>query len=136
MSFENEYARSKKKKDPIRAFLPVIGLVLIVCFAAISWVVHEPIRDALAENVTDLPQPGQDGFEEIGYVAGGAVFVVLLMITSLMYSAFAPKPEKIVSERELLREKKERAAEKKARERRKKEIYRQQAEDLRRKRGE
>jgi len=135
MSFEDEYAGRKKKKDPLRAFLPVIGLILIVCFAAISWVVHEPLRDALVENISDLPQENEEGFTEVGYVAGGSVFVILLMFTSLLYAAFAPKPEKIVSERELLQEKKAREAEAKARKKRKREMQQQMAKDRKNREG-
>jgi len=129
MSFEDEYAKSKQKKDPLRPFYPVIGLLLIACFAAIAWVLHEPLRDILVENISDLPQANEEGFQEVGYVAGGSIFVILLMFASLLYAAFAPKQQNVVSERELLNEKKAKEAEIRARKKRKREIQKQMAQD-------
>jgi hypothetical protein len=131
MGFEDEYARKgrKKNRDPIRPFLPVLGLLLAVALAAISWVIHEPLRDFLVEQFPDLPQPGTESFEVVGYIAGGVVFVVLLMIVSMLYTIFAPRPEKLTSESQLKRERDDIDAERRAKKKRQQQIRRNMAKE-------
>ena len=128
MSFEDEYAGKSKKRDPIRAFLPVLGLFLAVALGAIAWAIHEPLRDIIVEQIADLPQEGEEGFVEVGYAVAGIVFIALLMVASLIYAAFAPKPTKQVTERELKREKELTRQEQLARKKRQAEIRKRQAE--------
>jgi hypothetical protein len=129
MSFEDEYVQRRTRKDPIRKFLPALGMILIIAFGAIAWVLQEPLRDLAVEQFPDLPQENEDGYKEVGYIASGVVFGVLVMIGGLMYAAFAPKPGLSVSEKELRQEKTRREAEQRARRKRQRDVRRQMAAD-------
>ena len=114
MSFENEYVKSKQKRSAMGPFLPAIGLILIVCFAAIAFVASEPLTEVLRENMAEVPDD-----EEVSYVVGFIVFLGLLLITGLLFAMFAPKPPKMVTEQELKKERQQVAREKEARKKRK-----------------
>ena len=101
MGFEDEYTRGKQKKDPITKFLPALGLVLVLAFAAIAFVLHEPAHELLQENITDFPEE-----KEVGYVVGGVIFVVMMLFAGFFYAMFQPKREHQVTESELRKEKK------------------------------
>ena len=130
MGFEDEYAGKQKKKDPLRAFLPVIGLILALAFAAIAYSIMEPVHKLIADNVDGFPEPEMDtGVMEDKYptyaVAGG-IFVALVMVATVFFALFAPKPHKQVTENELKDEKRAIERENQERKRRKAKI-RQQA---------
>ncbi len=114
MSFENEYAKSKKKKSAMAPFLPAIGLILILCFAAIAFVVSEPLTDILRDNMTEIPNN-----QEVTYVVGFIVFLGLVLTTGLLFALFTPKPSKMITEQELKKERQQAAREKLARKKRK-----------------
>lgn len=131
MSFEDEYAKTTVRKDPIRKFLPALGLILTICFAAISWAVHEPLRDLVVENISSLPREGEDGFEQIGYIVGGALFLVLAMFGGLLYAAFVPKPPEQVTEKFLKDEKRRKDMERISRKKRSRDVRKKMAADRR-----
>lgn len=135
MSFEDEYTGRAKKSNPLGPFMYVLGLFMAIALGGIAWAVHEPLRDVAVEQIPDLPQEGEDGFEEIGIAVGGVVFLSLLMLTGMMYAAFSPKPQKRVSERDLKREKELRDRERKAKKKRQFEMRKKEAEERKNRRS-
>ena len=127
MSFgEDEYVKSTKKKDPLTAFLPVMGLVLVVAFAAIAYALHKPAHEFLQNRIDGFPTE-----PEVGYVIGGAIFLILVLFAGMFYAMFAPKGPKITTEKELLREKEERQREELTRKKRRAELRKQAAKERR-----
>ena len=100
MAFEDEYKGRQKKKDPLKAFLPAIGLLLALAFAAIAFFLREPVQQLLIDqNVLTEPVD-----EKVGYVIGGVIFLVLMLFAGFIFALFAPKPAKRVTESELKKE--------------------------------
>lgn len=118
MSFaEDEYVRSKKKKNPLTPFLPVLGLVLAVALGAIAFILSKPAHEFLMKQIETFPQE-----TEVQYVVAGALFIVFLLFAGLIYAIFAPKQEKLVTERELKKEKDYKEKERLAAKKRKRQI--------------
>lgn len=125
MGFEDEYAGRKQKKDPITAFLPFLGLILIMAFAAIAWVVKEPAHEFLMDQIADFPEE-----EEVTYAVAVGLFFILMLLVATVYALFAPKPKhKEVTERELKREKHAIELENQERKRRKRRMRAQAAKE-------
>lgn len=136
MSFEDEYAGKPKKKNPLNAFLPLIGLFLIVAAGGIGYVLSKPLTEALQTSILpDNAQDIADNFETVQAVVGVVVAIVILLFMAALYAMFAPKPTKLTSEKELQREKEAKLAEDLARKRRKQEANRKMAEELKQKLG-
>jgi len=136
MSFEDVYASKPKKKNALNAFLPLIGLFLIAAGAAVGYVLSKPATEWLQNTV--LPNNYDDianNFETVQLIVGIVIAVILLLFTAMIYAAFAPKPTKLVSERELKKEKEDKLAEELARKKRKQEVNRKMAEETKRKMG-
>ncbi len=136
MSFENEYTKGGKKKDPLNAFLPVIGLLLAVCFGVIAYFTYEPAHEFLAQQISSLPQQDDEGYTEMGYVIGVGIFLILMMFTAMLYAIFAPKPPKLATEAQLKKEREAMAVERIAKKRRKQQINKQAAADREKKERE
>lgn len=125
MSFEDEYSGrdTETQKTTIKAFLPVMGFFLLIAIGAVSYVLSEPVHDLLIENMDGIPAD-----IEVQYLVAGVMFVVLLMFVGMLYAAFAPKPQKQVTEAELKRERVAVQREKKAQQRRRQQVNRKMAE--------
>jgi predicted PurR-regulated permease PerM len=133
MSFaEDEYVRSKVRKDPLKPFYPLIGFLLIVMLGAIAAVLSVPAYDALVERLDDIPP--DDMRVQVG--VGAAIFVTLLLLVGLIFAAFAPKQAKGVHERELKKEKAYNEQVRRMEKRRKQEINRKMAEERKRREHE
>ena len=126
MSFEDEYARQEKKKNPLTAFLPLLGLMLAAAFGLIAYIVSEPVQDMLVQNISGFPRE-----QEAQYVVAAVIFISLVLIGGVIYSIFAPKPPKLVTERELKKERDRREQEEKDKKRRRRKVQEQMAEDRR-----
>ena len=125
--FGEEYGeKSVKKKTSVRAFLPIFGLFLVVAFAAIAFVLSEPLTTLLRDTIDGIPAE-----DEVQYVVAGMTFLVLLLFSGMVYAMFARKPQLRVTEAELKKERTLSIAEKKARQRRRIQMNKQAAEDLR-----
>lgn len=124
MAFEDEYARPTDKKDPIRFFLPFLGVLLILAFAVIAYFAHEPAHEFLQKKITDFPEE-----KEVGYLVGGVIFVVLMMLASVLYAVLTPGPAKRTSEAELRRDKQDMEREALERKARKKRLRAQAAQE-------
>lgn len=117
--------RDDKKKSSLNAFLPAMGFLMIIALGAVSYVLSAPIQEFLIDNViSDFPAE-----VEGQYAVAGALFLVLLMLTGMIYAAFAPKPQQRVTEKELKKEKEEAEAERRARKKRQQELRKQAARE-------
>lgn len=125
MSFaEDPYRGRRRKKSPLSAYLPVLGLFLAVALGAVAYVLSAPVHELLIDNIADFPTE-----TEIQYVVALILFGVLVLFAGLIYAAFAPKPPKTVSEADLKKERIEIDKEKRARKKRKREANRKMAKE-------
>ena len=121
---DEEYSGSGKKhrSKGLRAFYPLIGLILAAAFGAIAFVLGQPIADSLANSGLFAGVYGDD-YVTVTWIVRGVIFFVLVLIGALLFSFAAPKPKGStgVTERGMDKERKERlAAELEAKKRRKK----------------
>jgi membrane protein implicated in regulation of membrane protease activity len=111
-------------KSSLNAFLPVIGLLLALALGAVAYVLSGPAHDFLMQNVSGVPdQP------EVQYVVAGVLWLLLLLLSGMIYAMFAPKPTKTASEAQLKKEKIEMQKEAVARKKRQQEINRNMARE-------
>lgn len=143
MSFEDEYAGRNKSKSPLTAFLPLMGLFLIVSLGAIAFIASEPVHELIYEQFfvdQELREgtPASESFmrDEIQYAVAGGLFVILVLLSGALYAAFAPKPDKVVTERELKQEKAKKEQELREQKRRKQMINKKVAAERERREKE
>jgi hypothetical protein len=117
MSFEDEYVKRVKARNPLNAFLPVLGLFLAAALGVIAWILSDPVHDLLAQNIAGFP-----GEQEVTYVIAGVLFLLFLLFAGLLYSLFMPKNKPVVTEHDLLKERERKEKEKKAMRRRKRKV--------------
>ncbi|MDZ4669368.1 MAG: hypothetical protein SH821_00730 [Phototrophicales bacterium] len=136
MSFEDEYMSKAKKKTPLNAFLPLIGLFLLAAAAGVGFSLSKPLTEWLQNTILpDNSQDIADNFEVVQLVVGAVVAVIILLFAAMMYAVLAPKPTKLTNERELKKEKEDKVAEDIARKKRRQEVNRKMAEETKRKMG-
>jgi uncharacterized membrane protein len=114
--FGGKYA--KKKPPWWKPFLPLLGLLLLVIFGAVSFVLSGPVAAQVDAMVTQRALP----MREMQIISGIAIFIVQVFFVAMIYAIFQPKGPKGVTERELDREKREMLKEQQAANRRKKEM--------------
>lgn len=90
------YGRVRQRRS-IRAFLPIMGLLLMVCFGAIAWVLGPMLYNSFGLN---LGMPADWG----PVVFGVTIFVVLLFLSYVLYAMFVPRRAKGISEHDLEKE--------------------------------
>lgn len=113
---EREKAEAQRGRQ---AWWGIIGLVLVVCFGAMSFVLSKPVADSTIRLVPGIaPETWQ-------LFCGIAVFVAALAISGIIFSIFAPRKKDMFSERELNRERKELQAEYAAKKNRQKAMRKQ-----------
>jgi hypothetical protein len=107
---ESPYAGkfTPKKKDPMRAFLPVIGLLVIVAAGAVAWFGSPFIIQWLfTQDYFNLPASVSSAdpfFFQI--LVSIMIFFVIVAVFSLLYAVVAPRPPKAVHESVLMDERK------------------------------
>jgi hypothetical protein len=90
----------KKKKRGTRAFLPVLGLILAVLFAAVAYVVAPPLVDFIEGRSADIQVQFNDfraeyGENVIDYIFTGLLWLVFLGLAVFLVSlAIGDDPEK------------------------------------------
>jgi hypothetical protein len=93
------------------ALTPLIGGILMACYGAVASVMADPLRDFAARRLgAQLAGP------EMLWVSGLVIFLVLSMVTGLIFAAAAPK-RSLVKETDLIKERKLMLAEKEAKRR-------------------
>jgi NADH:ubiquinone oxidoreductase subunit 3 (subunit A) len=119
MSFEDEYVGRSRKKSGIAPWLPALGLILVVALAGVSFVLSEPVHEAVYEaffrdeEIASGTFGTEDSFdqENMQYVVGGIMFLVLLMTVGFLYAVFSPKGPKKITEADMRKERKQKQAE-------------------------
>ena len=96
-----------KKKEPLKAFYPIIGLILMSIAGAVGYFSSEWAYELLGQYVDNMPQ---DDFQ-MQMVVAFAIFLVITVVFSAIFAVFAPKPPKMVSEKALMSEKQDRERE-------------------------
>jgi len=135
MGFEDEYSGRQKKKDPLKPYYPLLGLLLGLAFAAIAYAVAPPVHQFIYDSgfIKTFPEPKMDtGVLKDKYptfAVAGVIFVALVLIATVIFALFAPKPQKQVTENELKDEKRAHEREVAARKRRQARIRQQAARE-------
>jgi hypothetical protein len=108
---ENPYSGkfTPKKKDPMRAFLPVIGLLVIVAAGAVAWF-GSPflIQWLFTQTYFNIPanvRSADEFFFQL--LVSVMIFFVIVGIFGLLYAIVAPRPPKAVHESVLMEERKQ-----------------------------
>ena len=78
----------------------IAGLILVVAFGAIAFVLSTPVAESTVRLVLGIDQQLWRIF------VGGAIFVLLIAISGILFSLFAPRKKDRFSERELDKERK------------------------------
>jgi len=110
MDYQSKFA--PKKKDPLRPFLPIIGLLIMGIAGVVGWF-GSPIvldlglqYDIIPAQVTSALQP-----IELQYTVAGMIFLLIVALFATIYAIFASKPEQLVSEASLKKARDEKIAE-------------------------
>lgn len=115
----DEYQESRREKGPnwLKVFLPLMGLILAAVSALFAFVLSEPAYQLVRQGFPQIPEA-----PEIHLVVGIIIFAAFIFLIGATYAAFAPKPLKIATEKELDRERQQKAREAAAAKRRRKEM--------------
>lgn len=116
--------QSPQKNSSFNAFLPALGFVLVIALGAVSYLLSGPLHRFLLEQNLGIPAN-----VEVQYLIAGLLWIVLMLFSSMMYAAFAPKPDKMASERQLKVEKEDKQKQEAARKKRQQEINRKVAKE-------
>ncbi|MGB1285946.1 MAG: hypothetical protein ACPG7F_05380 [Aggregatilineales bacterium] len=121
MGMGNEYEGGvKQRKSPLQAAIrPLMGLLVVIIGGVAAFFGSEPLADALSTYTGAIPA---DQADILQLIMGGLIFLLIVMIFAMIGAAFAPKPEKMATERQMEREKKEKEKERLAAKKRKKEM--------------
>src|SRR3972149_6025870 len=96
---EDEYVeKSRKKKNPLAKYFPVIGFILALCRAGIAYVLPKPLNELLQRQVANYPF---DSADLIQLIVGAVIFVVGIMLAAMIYAAFAPRPTQLAAEKQM-----------------------------------
>jgi hypothetical protein len=117
MGFNKEDAAMRRRKNPLG---PVLGFVLFGCSLAISYVLSEPVRRFL-ERQTGADLSG----DEMRIVIGFAIFIIMVMLSGLLYTVMIPRKKSIVKDLDLVKERKAIDKEREARKARRRQVKKQ-----------
>jgi hypothetical protein len=98
-----------KKKDPLKPFLPVIGLMVMAAAGAVAWF-GSPFLITWLFNQTLFTIPGNVRSADPFYfqlLVSIMIFFVIVGIFGLLYAIVAPRPPKTVHESVLMNERKQ-----------------------------
>lgn len=98
-----------KKKDPLRPFLPVIGLLMIAAAGAVGWFGSPFLIDWLfTQNYVAIPAAVADSDPlTLQALATMMIFFIIVGFGGLLYAIVAPRPPKLVQENVLGQERKQ-----------------------------
>lgn len=109
---ENPYSGkfTPKKKDPLRPFLPVLGLLIIAAAGAVAWFGSPFLINWLLTQQSFIRIPASvtdaDPLVLQGIIAM-LIFFIIVAFAAMLYAAVAPRPPKLVQESVLLDERKQ-----------------------------
>ena len=98
MDFKGKY--EVEKKDPLRAFYPIIGLVVMVIAGAVGWF-GSPFALDFADDF--IPADVITSLVDVHPLApemlvAFLIFLMIVMLFSAIFAVFAPKKEKMVTD--------------------------------------
>jgi type VI protein secretion system component VasK len=128
MTDENYSGVRQARRTTLRTFFPLIGLILMIAYGAIAWAFAPSLSYTIQTNVATIPP---DMLQYLDLISGGIIFLVLLLMTTLLYASAAPKPKRQVSENQLDKERKERIAAEVERKKRQRQVRTKMAEERR-----
>ncbi|GEM_PF-3483025 len=85
---------------------PVVGLVLLVLGAAVSYLLSDPLTIFLRSKISNFPKQSA-----VQFAVAFGIFLVLMLILYMVYSLVAAKPKATVTEAAMDKEKKEKLEE-------------------------
>ncbi|MFN8374607.1 MAG: hypothetical protein U0694_17225 [Anaerolineae bacterium] len=98
MAFNKEAEKDRKKGT---ALLPAMGFVLIVAYGVIGYFISPYVQNFLVNrlnaNITG---------SEFRYVVAFAIFIVLVLLTALVYAVAMPRPRDNVKDGDIAKERK------------------------------
>jgi uncharacterized membrane protein len=130
MMTDEDYRVRKARGTSIRAFFPILGLILMIAFGAVAYVLA-PSLTTILENSGLIGGLSPELYERMDLISGVIIFMVMMLFTGLIYAIVAPKPKRAVTERDLDRERKARIAAEQAAKVQKKKIQAKMAEERR-----
>ena len=92
-----------EKKDPLRAFLPIIGLIIMVVVGAVGWFSSPYVLGFLGPYIP-IEMTAQLDEMTLRLLVSAVIFFILIATFSAIYAMFAPKPSKLVTEASLKKE--------------------------------
>lgn len=118
---------AKKKKDPLKPFYPIIGLIVMVAAGAIGIFAAPFAIDMVSSNLpTEIMQRNEAqltilsfSISELELMFAAMIFFVVVGFLGFVFAIFAPKPPKEVSEKALMADKRAMDMERKRLKRRK-----------------
>lgn len=134
MSYEIKQA----KKRSLRAFYPLIGLIMLIISGAIAFFGYQPFTDFLLQN--GLPPDVVNVFgSNFPIAVGGFIFTLVLLILTLFTAIAAGRGGRgrdaiVVKEKDLSKERADRMREEKAAKQRKLKMQKKMAEQRRKNR--
>jgi hypothetical protein len=106
-----------EKKDPLKPFYPIIGLIVIVVAGAIGYFAAPSLltftKPYLPAEVLARPD------NELQLLFAGMIFFVIVAVLGFAFALFAPRPPKEVSDKALIAERNAREMERKRQKKRK-----------------
>jgi type VI protein secretion system component VasK len=105
-----------RKKNPLKPFYPVIGLLILILGGGFAYYVSPSVTTWLDVRMEGTFPP------QMRLVVAGVIFLVIVMVLGTIFSAFQPRTPKGVSEKDLDKEKQERVKEQQAAAKRRKEM--------------
>ncbi|MGJ3238192.1 MAG: hypothetical protein ACFE0Q_05750 [Anaerolineae bacterium] len=104
MSSQGKY--QTQKKDPLRAFLPIIGIIIMAIAAAVGWFSAPFVLEFGGAYIPAQVTASLDE-QTLLIVIAAAIFFIIIAFFSAIYAAFAPKPDRLVTEAVLKQERAE-----------------------------
>ncbi len=115
--FNSKY--QKKQASRLKAFYPIIGLVIMLIAGAIAYFVSPAVTDILVEQLLEGDVP-----ENMQVISGGLVFGLIVTVVALVYSLFAARPanREMLTDEALMKDKEDMEREERAKKRRKRQM--------------
>lgn len=107
---QNQGKYAPKKKDPLRPFYPIIGLLIAGIAGAAAFLGARPLYELIRTNLSPDVAAGLPTVEQMIPVVGVMIFLVIMLLFSLIFALLQPRKQK-VTEQSLLKEKQEKERE-------------------------
>lgn len=96
-----------KKKDPLKPFYPVIGLVFAAIAAAVGFFASPFVLQLLKDTVLSSAVGQLPGDDVMQIVIGVMIFLVMVAVFAMIFAIFAPRPDKLATDQAVIQQKQE-----------------------------